>query len=160
MQSKRIPFATAVLAVAAALLLLLPGCSSMGGESMSGSGMDSLTFQGDTSFHGPHGGQAIQVALVDADTGKVVAKQSGTVSKTADPAFSFTFNHVLKPDTHYDVDYWIDSNFGGGTPGHCDAKNHDHQWNVKLGEAYSDVKHVEHHRPAETSPVCDVFAKM
>ena len=54
-----------------------------------------LVFNGDASFNGPHGGQAIAVAVVRADDGKVVAKQSGTVSKTANPSFSFTFNGVL-----------------------------------------------------------------
>jgi hypothetical protein len=163
MQTTRIPMVLPLLAAAAALLLLLPGCSSsggsMGGGTMSG-GAYTLTFQGNGTFNGPHGGQAIQAALIDADTGKVVAKESGTVSKTADPSFSFTFEHALKPGTHYDVDYWIDSNFGGGTVGVCDAKIHDHQWNVKLGEVSSDVTHVETHRPRETSSVCDVFSKM
>lgn len=143
-------FSLAGVLVAAALLL--GGASSaMGGE------MANLVFQGDGSFNGAHGGQAIQVAVVEADSGKVVAKQSGTVSKTADPSFSFTFSGVLETGKSYDVDYWIDSNFGGGTVGVCDPKAHDHQWKVPLGTVSGSVALREKHRPAETSDVCETF---
>jgi len=117
-----------------------------------------LTFSGDASFHGPHGGQPIHVAVVQADTGKVVALASGTVSKTADPAFSFDFPGALMDGKSYEVDYWIDSNFGGGTVGTCDPKSHDHQWHVVLGAATGNVSHTETHRPAETGDVCDTFS--
>ncbi|MFZ0486565.1 MAG: hypothetical protein WAL83_06170 [Arenicellales bacterium] len=141
-------------ALMAAALLLGGASSAMGGE------MANLVFQGDGSFNGAHGGQAIQVAVVEADSGKVVATQSGTVSKTADPSFSFTFSGVLETGKSYDVDYWIDSNFGGGSAGACDPKAHDHQWKVPLGAVTGDVTHTEKHRPAETTDVCDVFSKM
>lgn len=116
-----------------------------------------LTFQGDSSFQGPHGGQDIHVAVVESDSGKVVAKQSGTVSKTSDPAFSFTFKNVLMQGKAYEVHYWIDSNFGGGTAGACDPKAQDHQWNVSLGMVEGAVTHTESHRPAETTDVCKTF---
>lgn len=149
---KRMPSINVVRSLMLAVLLV-------GGSStvMSASAGD-LVFQGDASFHGAHGGQAIQVAVVESDTGKVVAKQSGTVSKTADPAFSFTFPGVLEAGKPYEVHYWIDSNFGGGTVGHCDDKSHDHQWNVSLGTVDGgNMTHVEKHRPAETSDVCKTF---
>jgi len=138
-----------VLAVAALLL--------GGGSAVMAAAKSNLIFRGDASFHGAHGGQAIAVAVVRASDGKVVAKQSGTVSKTANPSFTFTFTGVLESGKAYDVDYWIDSNFGGGTKGVCDAKNHDHQWRVSLGTVSGNVTHTENHRPAQTTSVCDVF---
>ncbi len=136
-----------------AMAVLLLG----GGSDAMAAAKSNLIFQGDASFHGAHGGQAIAVAVVRADNGKVVAKQSGMVSKTATPSFSFTFTGVLENGKAYDVDYWIDSNFGGGTKGVCDAKKHDHQWRVKLGTVKGNITHTEKHRPAETTDVCDVF---
>ncbi len=120
-------------------------------------GTSDLTFSGDASFHGAHGGQPIHVAVVSVDDGEVVATQSGTVSKTADPSFSFTFSDVLEDGKVYEVHYWIDSNFGGGSVGVCDPKARDHQWNVSLGTVTGDVSHTEKHRPAETSDVCETF---
>jgi hypothetical protein len=128
-----------------------------GGSAAIAAAKNNLVFQGDASFNGPHGGQAIAVAVVRADDGKVVAKQSGTVSKTANPAFSFTFTGVLENGKAYEVDYWIDSNFGGGSKGACDSRKHDHQWRVELGTVSGNVTHTEKHRPAETADVCDVF---
>jgi len=141
--------AFALLAVAA----LLVG----GGSAAIAAANNNLVFNGDASFHGAHGGQAIHVAVVRTKDGKVVAKQSGTVSKTATPSFSFTFTGVLQNGMAYDVDYWIDSNFGGGTKGVCDSKKHDHQWRVSLGTVSGNITHTEKHRPAETTDVCDVF---
>ncbi|GGX98407.1 hypothetical protein GCM10007160_27420 [Litchfieldella qijiaojingensis] len=117
-----------------------------------------LTFQGDASFNGPHGDQAIQVALVNTDTGEVVARESGTVSGADDPAFSFTFADALKADTAYEVHYWIDSNFGGGSAGSCDPSNNDHQWRVALDMASEAVTHTESHDPSRLGDVCDTFA--
>jgi hypothetical protein len=141
----------AVMVLAVAALLLGGGSTAMA------AGSSDLIFSGDSSFNGPHGGQAISVAVVRTDDGAVVAEQSGTVSKTADPSFSFTFPGVLEDGKAYEVHYWIDSNFGGGTVGVCDPKAHDHQWNVPLGTVNGNVTHMEKHRPAETSDVCDTF---
>jgi hypothetical protein len=137
-----------LLAVA---VLLLGGSTAMAADS------SDLIFSGDGSFHGAHGGQPIHVAVVRTDDGEVVATQSDTVSKTADPSFSFTFSGVLENGKPYEVHYWIDSNFGGGTEGVCDPKARDHQWNVPLGTVNANVSHTEKHRPAETSDVCETF---
>lgn len=140
--------------------LLLLAAVWLGGGSVAAAAGSNLVFSGDASFNGAHGGQPIHVAVVESDTGKVVAKQSGTVSKTADPSFSFEFDGVLEDGKPYEVHYWIDSNFGGGTVGTCDPKAHDHQWNVSLGTVNGDISHTEKHRPAETSDVCDTFKDM
>ena len=121
--------------------------------------MRDLVFSGDASFNGPHGGQPVQVAVVRTDTGEVVALASDTVSKSGDPAFSFDFPGTLEDGKAYEVDYWIDSNFGGGTVGTCDPKTQDHQWRVPLGTVTGNVAHKESHRPAETADVCAVFSK-
>lgn len=128
-----------------------------GGSTAIAAATSDLVFSGDASFNGPHGGQTIAVAVVRMDDGAVVAKQSGTVSKTANPSFSFTFTGALENGKSYDVDYWIDSNFGGGTAGVCDSKKNDHQWSVPLGTVTGNVDHTEKHMPAKTTDVCDVF---
>ncbi len=117
-----------------------------------------LTFQGDVSFQGPHAGHSIAVAVVQASDGAVIAEQTGTVSATADPAFSFTFTSVLVNGVAYEVHYWIDSNFGGGTAGVCDPKAIDHQWNVAIPAVAADVTIAEIHDAANTVDVCTTFA--
>ncbi len=149
-QVQRRTFHAFVVLAAASLLL-------GGGSAAMAAAKSNLVFSGDASFNGAHGGQAIAVAVVRVKDGKVVAKKSGTVSKTANPSFSFTFNGVLENGKAYDVDYWIDSNFGGGTKGVCDSKNHDHQWRVSLGTVSGNVTHTEKHRPAQTADVCNAF---
>jgi hypothetical protein len=139
------------------IMLLAVAVLVLGAPAAMAGGTSDLVFSGDGSFHGAHGGQPIHVAVVSADDGKVVATQSGTVSKTADPSFSFTFPGVLENGKTYEVDYWIDSNFGGGTVGVCDPKAHDHQWKVPLGTVSGSVALREKHRPAETSDVCETF---
>ncbi len=118
-----------------------------------------LTFQGDLSFQGPHAGHSIAVALVRASDGTVEAQQTGTVSApTADPAFSFTFAGLLVTGVAYQVHYWIDSNFNGGTVGVCDPKAIDHQWNVAIAAVTGDVTIAEVHSGATTVDVCTTFA--
>ena len=116
-----------------------------------------LTFQGDLSFQGPHAGDPIAVAVVQASDGVVMAQQTGTVSGTTDPAFSFTFAGVLVSGVAYQVHYWIDSNFGGGTVGVCDLKAIDHQWNVAIPAVAGDVTLTEAHNAANTVDVCTTF---
>lgn len=116
-----------------------------------------LTFEGDDTFQGAHGGQGIQVGVVASD-GALVASASGTVSSTAVPSFSFEFPGALLKDGAYEVHYWIDSNFAGGTEGTCDPVDDDHQWAVDLGTpTEDDVVHTESHAPAEQSAVCSTF---
>ncbi|TLF53146.1 hypothetical protein FEI13_03045 [Halomonas urmiana] len=116
-----------------------------------------LTFSGDGTFVAPHGGQAIQVALYDVTAGEVVATDVGTVSADEPPAFSFTFTGALKEDRLYDVHYWIDSNFGGGSEGSCDPVNVDHQWRVALTDISESLTVEVIHDPAEQAPVCTSF---
>jgi hypothetical protein len=117
-----------------------------------------LTFQGDASFQGAHGGQPISVALVQASDGAGVGLEASTVSGDADPAFSLTFSDLLEADESYRVHYWIDSNFGGGNAGACDGPGTDHQWDVDIGVLEMDRTHTEEHRPTETTDVCSTFA--
>ncbi|APE30397.1 hypothetical protein BOX17_05150 [Halomonas aestuarii] len=131
------------------LLFLAPVALAMEGQD--------LTFQGDASFNGPHGGQAVQAALVDASSGEVLETMSDTVSADADPAFSFDFPGALHEGGSYEVHYWIDSNFGGGSEGSCDPKGTDHQWSVALEASGEAVTHVESHNPGAQSDVCATF---
>lgn len=115
-----------------------------------------LTFQGDASFQGAHGGQDLHAAVLDGD-GMVVAQATETVSGSADPSFSLDFTGLPEADG-YGVHYWIDSNFSGGTAGVCDDPSVDHQWDVAIGRIEADTTHTEEHRPTETMDVCSTFA--
>ena len=113
-----------------ALLVTLGACRGSGGSDgiTPPPGPFDLTLVGDASFQGPHGGQAIYVAVLDlAD--EVVAQEDGTISATLDPAFSFTISDLLA-NQGYEIHYWIDSNVGGGSVGVCDLPGIDHQWSV------------------------------
>jgi hypothetical protein len=127
------------------------------GNGMGPEGPFTLTFQLDASFQTPHGGQTIQVAVVEAASGSVVERDDGTVSSSADPAFSFTTGDVLEDNTAYEVHYWIDSNFGGGAVDVCDAIEVDHQWNVAVPAPSDDVTITESHDPQATEDVCSSF---
>ncbi|MCK2184072.1 hypothetical protein [Halomonas getboli] len=135
------------------LLLALP---LVVGSALAADGQD-LTFQGDASFQGPHGGQAIQAALIDTARNETIAIKTGKVSADDDPSFSFTFPGALMEGGQYAVNYWIDANFGGGTPGNCDSMQHDHQWHVALEPGSGPVTHTEHHDPSAQTSVCDTF---
>ena len=97
------------------------------------------------------------VAVVRTSDGVVVAQETGSVSATADPAFSFTWLGLLEEGEAYQVHYWIDSNFGGGTVGVCDPKANDHQWSVDIPAVAGDVTITEAHNPANTVDVCTTF---
>ncbi len=112
-----------------------------------------LTFSGDATFHDAHGGQDIHVFIEDSG-GSVVATDEGTVSETQEPSFSFTFPDALEDGESYVLKYWIDSNFGGGTEGECDAHEVDHQWRIDLGTVDADVNLEDTHRPGETEQIC------
>ncbi len=123
---------------------------------------DNLTFQLifgiDASFQGPHTDHAIMAAVVRTSDGAVVAQQTGTVSGTTDPAFSFTSLGLLEEGEAYQVHYWIDSNFLGGTMGVCDPTLNDHQWSVAIPAVAADVTLTEAHNAANTVDVCSTFA--
>lgn len=117
-----------------------------------------LTFVGDASFNTPHPDQAIEVAIVRASDGLIVGGPvSGTVSATANPAFSFDFPGVLVIGFAYEIHYWIDSNFGDGTAGVCDEPNDDHQWNRPVAAVTADVTFEESHDAAAQMAVCSTF---
>lgn len=115
-----------------------------------------LTFEGDASYQAPHGGHAISVALISAQ-GTVLETMSGTVSSTETPAFSFTFEDALTEGASYRVEYWIDSNFGGGTAGVCDPVENDHQWRLEVGTVVNDVVLSADHDAEDVVEVCDSF---
>jgi len=139
------------------LLLALVGTAACQEATGAPEGPYTLTFQGNESFQGAHGGQMIRVALLDAG-GAVAAVRSGTVSGAATPSFSFTFEDALESGATYEVHYWIDSNFGGGTASVCDATSTDHQWAIPVDAATGDVTVTDSHRPTETADVCSTFA--
>ncbi|RTQ99869.1 hypothetical protein [Halomonas nitroreducens] len=118
-----------------------------------------LTFTGTGSFNAPHGGQTIRVAVFDVMEGEVVASQSGQVARQAPEAFSFSFPGVLQEGHLYDIHYWIDSNFGGGSEGGCDPVNIDHQWREALHDITEAVTLQVEHRPEDQAPVCATFAQ-
>lgn len=118
---------------------------------------EDLIFQGDASFAGPHGGQTIEVALVNVTSGEVVDTATGTVLPENDPTFSFEFPAVLEEGNSYEVHYWIDSNFGGGSEGSCDEVGVDHQWLVALEGIGNPVTQVVTHDPSAQTAVCDTF---
>lgn len=134
------------------LAFVLPACGDDGGTTDPGATFD-LTFTGDATFHGAHGGQDIHVFVKGGD-GSVVASANGTVSETQEPAFSFTMENALQEGRSYTLNYWIDSNFGGGSQGACDAPEVDHQWRIDIGPVSDDVRIDDTHRPAETEQVC------
>lgn len=154
--------AFALVVLVSALLLLTGACENDAAFSPP-SGPFDLTFSGDASFQGPHGGQSIEVAVIDASSGETVETASGTVSATEDPSFEFFFEGALTRGEHYYIDYWIDSNFSDGSVGTCDPPANDHQWRNLLPRA-SDPDGVvanaimpDVHRPAETESVCESF---
>ena len=141
--------------LAAAMLVGIAACEDDGTEPEP---PFTLTFSGDASFQGAHGGQTVMAALVETSSGDVVETAEATVSATADPSFTFSFADALAAGTSYEVHYWIDSNFGGGAEGVCDPKANDHQWRVAIGSVTDDEAVVESHTPAATEDVCATFA--
>ncbi|WP_051530270.1 MULTISPECIES: hypothetical protein [Halomonas] len=139
-----------------AAALLLASTSVLAASALANEGHD-LTFTGDGSFISPHGGQTIHVALYDVTAGEVVASDTGSVSTSEEPAFSFTFPGALEEGRLYDVHYWADSNFGGGSEGQCDPINIDHQWREALIHVESSVTLDVVHEPAMQAPVCTSF---
>lgn len=136
------------------------GCGGDGGVGTSPSdpGPFTLTFFLDATFQDPHGGQSIAIALVRSADGSVVDEDSGVVSATQGPSFSFSTGAVLQRGTAYEVHYWIDSNIGGGTAGMCDPKEVDHQWSVEFPSPTNDVMFTTSHNPSLTEDVCSTFS--
>ncbi len=134
------------------LFLGVAGCDPAGIQNIY-----DLTFEGDASFQGPHGGQDIYL-VVESSVGGTVASATGTVSATETPAFSFTFDRVLLEGVDFVVKYWIDSNFGDtGVPGACDPPSVDHQWRVPITSVAGHRTLTEPHQPGVVESVCDAF---
>lgn len=143
--------------IAMSLIALAPFLAGCDDDPTDTAATYDLTFSGDATFQGAHGGQSLMVAVVEQATGAVIAEDGGTVSASGDASFSFTFNDVLEEGTSYYVDYWIDSNFGGGEAGTCDAPEIDHQWRIAVSAVNADVTLAETHRPADIESVCSTF---
>lgn len=137
--------------------ILVAGIAACGGDGNGGTTPTQsydLTFTGDDSFQGAHGDQTIHVGVRDG-AGALVASETGTVSASETPSFSFTFTDALEEGESYDLEYWIDSNFGdGGTVGECDSPDVDHQWRIDIAAVTDDVTVDDSHRPTETQDVC------
>ena len=116
-----------------------------------------LTFALDASFQAPHGDQPIRIALVRLSDGNVIAQDSGIVSATEDPSFSFRPGDLLELGTSYAVHYWIDSNIGGGTPGVCDPATIDHQWSVEFFSVANEINFTTAYDANLTEFVCNTF---
>ncbi len=117
-----------------------------------------LTFQGDATFQTAHGGQTVSAAVVRSTDGAVLWIQETTVSGDEDPSFSFSFPGALMYDDAFEIHYWIDSNFAGGTQGTCDPPANDHQWAIDIGQPdAAEVVEEDTHRPTETESVCSTF---
>lgn len=148
---------------ASALLLIfavlwLPGChDSSDGGVMDLPGPFALTFSLDDSFQRIHGGQPIHWALVRSADGLVVAAGGGTVSATTNPSFSLSTGAVMEKEVPYEIHYWIDSNFGGGTAGVCDPRAIDHQWSTEFLSPTNDIRFTVSHNAALTEDVCATF---
>ncbi|HEU5360068.1 MAG TPA: hypothetical protein VFU42_02810 [Candidatus Deferrimicrobiaceae bacterium] len=143
------------------VVLLLAACGGGGGGGDPGTappGPFKLTFSLDASFQGPHGNQPIRIAVVRSSDGVVVAgDNNGIVSATQNPSFSFVSGAVMERGIDYEVHYWIDSNFGGGTLGVCDPITIDHQWSVEFFSVTNDKDLLVEHDPALTEDVCSTF---
>ena len=89
--------------------------------------------------------------------GLIVASDSGTVSATNDPSFTFTTGDVIERGVNYEVHYWINSNISGGTLGICDPRTIDHQWSTEFYSPTNDIDFTASYLPALTEDVCSTF---
>jgi len=139
------------------LVMTVAACGGSDGDGVVDPGPYPLTFSLDASFQAPHGDQPIRIALVRLNDGLIVAEESGIVSSTLDPSFSFAAGSVLERGVPYAVHYWIDSNIAGGTPGVCDPKEIDHQWSTEFLSPTNAVNFTVGYAPALTEDVCGTF---
>lgn len=139
--------------------LVISACDSGGGSSNASTdpGPYQLIFSLDESFQLPHGNQAIRIALVRLRDGQTLEEDSGTVSASNDPTFTFTPSTRLVRGTSYAVHYWIDSNIGGGTLGLCDSTDFDHQWSTEFFTVTNDINFSVGYEPTLTEYVCATF---
>jgi len=138
------------------VLFLLPAAcgSSTSYSSNNSPGPYKVTISLDGSFNSPpHGGQQIIIAVVRVTDGEKVAVESGTVSATLDPSFTFVSGNVMERGIGYEVHYWIDSN-GNGT---CDSPTTDYQRSIEILVATNDVNFPQSYDPRITEAVCSTF---
>ncbi len=117
-------------------------------------GPSDLIVEGGIGFQVPHGGQPISVVLLAASL-REVGRQTGTVSPSAEVAFSFTFRDLLVEGLRYEIHYWIDSNDGGGSVGACDGN--DHQASVAIFPGQGDLFIDLDHDDSNITSVCTTF---
>jgi len=135
------------------VLLLLPAaCGNSNDNAITDPGPYQVTYSLDGSFNVPHGGQPIRIALVRATDGVVIAEDSGTVSATLNPSFTFVSGNVMERGMGYEVHFWIDSNLNGV----CDSPTTDYQRSFEILSATNDVNFTETY-PAITEAVCSTF---
>ena len=137
-----------------ALLVALTACGSSNPISGLPLPDGDLIIEGDESFGGTHGGQEISVVVVAFDE-FAVALQSGTVSASDVPSFSFSFPALLANGFGYQVHYYIDSNDVGGSLGTCDPS--DHQGSLPGFTARPNVTLTAIHEDPNTVDVCPKF---
>ncbi len=116
-----------------------------------------LTFVADSTFGGPHGGQAFEAALVRDPATTALETLTGTVAATG-PGLSVTFTPRLVIGEAYSVKLWIDFNTTSGV-GVCDAPPTDHQWSVAIPHdlaTYPRAPFTYAHNTTFTS-VCSFF---
>jgi hypothetical protein len=106
---------SSVLVVLVLAFFAGPGCGHSDSDGTGPGGPFQLTFRLDASFQALHGGQPVEIAVVRASDGSVVVQANGAVSATQDPSFTWSTGPVMQAGIEYEVHYWIDSNFGGGT---------------------------------------------
>lgn len=74
---------------------------------------------------GPHNGQTVHVAVTEAGSMEVIARDEITV---ANDAFSFAWPLIMKAGHSYEIHYYADSNDNG----QCDMPPIDHGWLVEV----------------------------
>ena len=147
---------TRTIRSAAALAVMAGAAACVDGGGVEPEGPYEVTFSGGAGFAAAHAGQPIRAALVIPAPLQVVSVKTGQVTD-GDPTFTFQFGG-LQPGRAYAIDYWIDSDLGGGLRGVCDDPSVDHQWRHPLASVTADTQVTATHDPAAAVDVCDAFA--
>jgi hypothetical protein len=142
------------IALCSAPLVALTACGSSNPISGPPLPDPDLIIEGDASFQGTHGGQSISVVVVGLDE-FAVAQQSGTVSASDVPSFSFSFPTLLAIGFSYRVHYYIDSDDPAGSPRTCDPT--DHQGSLPSFSGRPTVTLTAIHADPTTVNVCSKF---
>ena len=132
----------------------------------SGSGPFSLRFSLAGDFQ-QYGGQTVSWALLRSDNGEKLVTGAGTISATANPPYTVDTGDVMSFGVPHQMQFWIDSNIGGGTPGECDPvvrdedgeiiESFDMQWISPFGGVTDDLVFIAIHNPDQVQNVCGTF---